>query len=119
MNKDELILLSEEHEVDADDSMTKEEIKNALDEAGIDDDFLIQKSEQKSEDRSTDEPAETEDEVLVRMVATTKYYSYGRYIFKREDPFAIMKKEDAEAIVRANPDSFRKASEDEIRRFFG
>jgi len=119
MNKDELILLAEENEVDADDSMTKEEIKAALFESGVDDDFLEQKAQEVKQEASSTAPAETEDEVLVRMTAKTKWYSYGSYTFTRDNPFEVMKKEDAEKIIKANPDSFRKASEDEIRRFFG
>ena len=119
MNKDELILLAEQNEVDADDSMTKEEIKNALFDSGITDDFLEQQEEQKQEESVSTGPAETEDEVLVRMMSKTKWYSYGTYTFTRDNPFEIMKKEDADKIITANPENFRKASEEEIRRFFG
>lgn len=109
-------MLALDNDLEVEESMTKDEIKDAISDAGIDDDYL-QDGSAPEEEISTG-PAETEDEVLIRMITGTKYYSYGRYVFTKQDPFAVMKKEDADSILRANGDSFRKASEDEVRKFF-
>ena len=114
MKKDELLMFALDNDLEVEESMTKEEIKNMILDAGIDDDVV----EPQAEDPDINEPAETNDEVLIRMMRPTKHYSYGRYKFTREDPFAIMKKEDAEAILDKNGNAFRKASEAEIRKFF-
>jgi len=122
MKKDELILLALEHELEVDDSMTNDELRATISDAGIDDDTLLQEEQAKQserEDRASTAPAETEDEVLIRMMTKTKWYSFGSYTFTRDNPFEVMKKEDAEKIISANPETFRKASEEEIRRFFG
>lgn len=116
MKKDELLLLALEYDLDVEDSMTKADIKNAIDDAGITDDDLVEKSESNGDD--INRPAETKDEVLIRMINPTSYYSYGRYVFTKNDPFAVMTHEDSEAIIRSNGDLFRKASEGEIREFF-
>lgn len=113
MRRDELIELALENEVDVDDEMTKVEIKNAILDAGIDDE-----SRKQPDKVDTAKPAETEDEILIRMTRQTKHYKYGKYLFTDSDPFAVMSKKDAENILKDNPDGFRKSSEDEIRSFF-
>lgn len=117
MKKDELLLVTEEYEIEADESMTNQEIRDAIADAGIDDDFL-KEAEDDSNQESASGPAETEDEVLIRMMVPTQHYQYGNYKFSRNDPFAVMKKEHADAILESNGDLFRKASEDEIRKFY-
>ena len=122
MEKDELILLALEHELEVDDSMTNDELRATISDAGIDDDTLLQEEQAKQserEDRASTAPAETEDEVLIRMMTKTKRYSFGSYTLTRDNHFEVMKMEDAEKIIYANPETFRKASEEEIRRFFG
>lgn len=115
MNKNELLEVAAKFEVDANADMTKEEIKNAISDAGITNDDLETKAEPQDESSA---PAETEDEIIVRMVRNTSYYQYGSYVFTKSDPFAIMKKKDAEKLLEDRSTEFKKASEGDLRRFF-
>lgn len=119
MTKNELIALANEYEVSVDESMSKADIKSALKESDITDDVIEDsKQENRVETGDYESTAETEDEVLVRMLINAASYTYGRYVFTKLDPFAVMDKESAERIVDMNPNEFRKASEKEIREYY-
>lgn len=115
MKKDELIEVALSNDIDVDSSMNKDEIKNAIDDAGVTDDDL---TGQDQSDSDKNAPAETEDEVIVRMMKSVAYYQYGSHVFTKNDPFAIMSKAEAEQLLESNSTSFKKASEADLRRFF-
>ena len=115
MNKNELLDLAARFEVEVDSDMIKEEIKNAISDAGITNDDLEKSAEPEADDNA---PAESDDEVVVRMMRNTSYYQYGTYTFTKKDPFAIMKKEDAEQLLERRSTEFKKATQEELRRFF-
>lgn len=115
MRKDELIEVALANDIEVDSSMTKDEIKNAIDDAGVTDDTLDPDDKPAA---ASEAPAETDDQIVIRMMKNVAYYQYGSYIFTKSDPFAIMKKEDADRLLENNPTTFKKASEAELRGFF-
>lgn len=122
MNKNELITLAMDHEIEIDESMTKAEIRAAIEDEGIDNEALVEEKEQRQEefDKAVIDkaPAETESEVVIKMLLNVKHYTYGPYIFSKEEPFAIMDKQYADKILENNPDAFKKATPEEIKRFY-
>lgn len=114
MNKAELISYSMEvGREDITDEMTKREIISALEEDGLDD---VQESTPEPDKK--DVAADNGAQKIVKMLTNTSYYSYGRYVFTRDQKFVLMDADDADKITEVNPDQFAIASTKEVENYY-
>lgn len=115
MNKSELIgYAAEVGREDINEDMTKREIIASLEEDGLDD---VEQSKPVEEDKK-DIPASDGDKKVIKMLTKTAYYSYGAYVFTKEQPFVLMDAESADRITEINPDRFALATTREIEAFY-
>lgn len=121
MNKAELQNLFTEFNIPLPDApFTKDELKAALQEAGITSESLKKFTEKKSRENSTSNPKKnvsTKGKSLVVSRNSNSFFSWKGYVFSKTAPYVLMNDDDASELIKYHR-GFFFATAEEVSRFY-